>query len=304
LKRDTTSDTCIYEEKNEKAFTAKNISNYIINSNVDAIKDDDGRRYFILDLSKKRKGDHDYFNKIYSNCMNDEVGEAFFSFLHSVDLTGYHDQDFPLTKAKEDAIVKRLDSVARYIKEKYILKYKNFDTNLKDAYLEYSEFCNTNNIKESCKIEFNKRLEAYKITSYKSGNIHNKFNYTHAKLEEIAVANKWKHPTDQYDNGDQFVEENNLDSGINKDEEIRALKEEIEVLKNKLKFYYLDENIEETKEEPQIITFNLDPYTMILKDINDQQEWIKDFMKQMKPKKKINKVQLSKDIFEFDFMCD
>ena len=304
LKRDTTSDTCIYEEKNEKAFTAKNISNYIINSNVDAIKDDDGRRYFILDLSNKRKGDLDYFNKIYSNCMNDEVGEAFFSYLLSVDLTGYHDQDFPMTKAKEDAIVKRLDSVARYIKEKYILKYKNFDTNLKDAYLEYSEFCNTNNIKESCKIEFNKRLEAYKITSYKSGNIHNKFNYKHAKLEEIAVANKWKHPTDQYDNGDQFIEENNLDSGINKDEEIRALKEEIEVLKNKLKFNYLDENIEETKEEPQIITFNLDPYTMILKDINDQQEWIKDFMKQMKPKKKINKVQLSKDIFEIDFMCD
>ena len=43
---------------------------------------------------------------------------------------------------------------------------------------------------------------------------------------------------------------------------------------------------------------------MILKDINDQQEWIKDFMKQMKPKKKINKMQLSKDIFEIDFMCD
>ena len=30
LKRDTTSDTCIYEEKNEKAFTARNKSNYFI----------------------------------------------------------------------------------------------------------------------------------------------------------------------------------------------------------------------------------------------------------------------------------
>ena len=76
------------------------------------------------------------------------------------------------------------------------------------------------------------------------------------------------------------------------------------MLKNKLKFNCLDANIEETEEEPQIITFNLDPYTMILKDINDQQEWINDFMKQMKPKKKINKMQLSKDIFEIDFMCD
>ena len=54
--------------------------------------------------------------------MNDEVGEAFFSYLHTVDLTGYHDQDFPITKAKEDAIVKRLDSVARYNKRKIYIK--------------------------------------------------------------------------------------------------------------------------------------------------------------------------------------
>jgi hypothetical protein len=238
LKRDTTSDTCIYEEKNEKAFTARNISNYIINSNVDAIKDDDGRRYFILDLSNKRKGDIEYFNKIYTNCMNDEVGEAFFSFLHSVNLNGYHDQDFPATRAKEDAMVKRLDSIARYIKEKYILKYRNFDTNLKDAHIDYTSFCSLNGVKECCKIEFNKKLESYKITSYKSGNIHNKFNIKHEKLEEIAVANKWKHSTDQYDD-DVFADENPLDRGVDKDTEdkdaeIIKLREQIEILKNKL----------------------------------------------------------------------
>ena len=308
LKRDTTSDTCTYEDKFQKAFTAKNISNYIINSNVDAIKDDDGRRYFILDLSSKRKGDLNYFNKIYNECMNDQVGEAFFSYLHSVDLTGYHDQDFPITKAKEDAIVKRLDSVARYIKEKYILKYKNFDTNLKDAHIEYTEFCSLNSIKECCKIEFNKKLESYKITSYKSGNIHNKFNYKHEKLEEIAVANKWKHKTDQYDNGDKFIDDD-LDNGIvkdaeDKDAEIKKLREEIEVLKNKLKFNALDANIEEEKEPLKMIPFNVDQYESILKDINDQKEWINDYMKQTKPKKKLDKIQLTKDIFEIDLMCD
>jgi hypothetical protein len=238
--------------------------------------------------------------------MNDEVGEAFFAFLHSVDLTGYHDQDFPITKAKEDAIVKRLDSVASYIKDKYILRFKNFDTNLKDAHIEYTEYCSTNNIKASCKIEFNKRLETYKITSFKSGNFHNKFNFKHAKLEEIAVANKWKHSTDQYENGDQFTDENHLDVGIDKDAEIRELKEQIEVLKNKLKFNCLDVNVEETYEEPELKTFNLDPYTMILKDIHDQQEWLTDYMKQIKPKKKkpVNKDQIKKDIFEIDFMCN
>ena len=76
------------------------------------------------------------------------------------------------------------------------------------------------------------------------------------------------------------------------------------MLKNKLKFNCLDVNVEETYEEPKIITFNLDPYSMILKDIRDQQEWITDYMKQIKPKKKVNKKQIQRDIFEIDFMCD
>jgi hypothetical protein len=313
LKRDTTSDTCIYEEKNEKSFTAKNISNYIINSNVDAIKDDDGRRYFILDLSSKRKGDINYFNKIYNECMNDEVGEAFFSYLHTVDLTGYHDQDFPNTNAKEDAIVKRLDSVARYIKEKYILKYRNFDTNLKDAHKEYTDFCSLNNIKESCKIEFNKKLESYKITSYKSNNIPNKFNYKHEKLEEIATANKWKHKTDQYENKDEFVDDS-LDNGINKDmedkdAEIKSLREQIEILKNKLAANPLDANVEEKEEEPPKIDpvveiVDIDYFKMLMQECEDNKTWIEEFMKTIKPKKKLDKKKLNRDIFEIDFMCD
>ena len=49
----------------------------------------------------------------------------------------------------------------------------------------------------------------------------NKFNFNHSKLEEIAVPNKWKHSTDQYENGDQFIDENHLDVGIDKDAEIK-----------------------------------------------------------------------------------
>jgi len=234
LKRDTTSDTVMYEEKNQKCFTAKSISNYIINSNVDAIKDDDGRRYFILDLSNKRKGDFKFFKEIHDNCINDEVGGAFFSYLHSVDLTGYHDQDFPTTKAKEDAIVKRLDSVARYIKEKYILKNKDFDTNLKDAHVEYCSFCELDGVKDCCKIEFNKRLEALHIISFKSGNTHNKYKVKHPALMEIASKNKWMHSTDVFESLDKFDDEpSNLDKD-DKDREIAELKKQIEELKMQL----------------------------------------------------------------------
>ena len=210
----------------------------------------------------------------------------------------------------EDAIVKRLDSVASYIKDKYILKYKNFDTNLKDAHIEYSEYCSTNNIKATCKIEFNKRLEVYKITSFRSGNFHNKFNFKHAKLEEIAVANKWKHSTDQYDNGDQFVDDS-LDNGISKDldekdAEIKALREEIEILKNRLAVSPLDVDIEEQEEEP--ITPQepviIDPYKILMQELEDNKIWMEEFLRMTKPEKKINRMQIKKDIFEIDFMCN
>ena len=324
LKRDTTSDTCTYEDKFQKAFTAKNISNYIINSNCDAIKDDDGRRYFILDLSNKRKGDHAYFNNIYSKCMNDEVGEAFFSYLQTIDLTGYHDQDFPATKAKEDAIVKRLDSVAKYIKEKYILKYRDFKTNLKDAFDEFTNFCIDSGTKDCCKIEFNKRLESIKITSYKSGNIHNKFNYTHTKLIEIATFNKWMHTTDQYEDvtADPFID-SKLDTGLQKDieekdAEIKLLRQQIEKMKNKNKSD-LDNNLPVEQEEEEVIRHSVafpptrmqsiieeDPLQLFIKQLQQEKIEMDEFlMSLLKPKKKkTDKVQIKKDLFELDFMCD
>jgi hypothetical protein len=167
-----------------------------------------------------------------------------------------------------------------------------------------------NNMKASCKIEFNKRLETYKITSFKSGNYHNKFNFKHAKLEEIAVANKWKHSIDQYESGDQFVDDS-LDHGISKDleekdAEIQALREQIEILKNKLAVSPLDVDIEEKEEEPitpeqQII---IDPFKILMQELEDSKIWMEEFIKMTKPKKKINRMQIKKDIFEIDFMCN
>jgi hypothetical protein len=282
LKRDTTSDTCTYEDKFQKAFTAKNISNYIINSNVDAIKDDDGRRYFILDLSNKRKGDFAYFKTIYDNCMNDTVGEAFFAYLMTIDLTGYHDQDFPTTKAKEDAIVKRLDTVIRYLKDKYILKRKAFDTNLKDAFSEYESYCELDGSKSCCKIEFNKRLETLNIKSYKSNGIHNKFKVSTDMLEELATKNKWMHSTDVYE---EEQAPSDLDLVDPKDKQILDLKNEIEELKKQLAVNNLDVGIVDTPETIIILT----PEQCMMNELKKQQAWIADIQKELKPKKKKKK---------------
>jgi hypothetical protein len=275
------STTCTYEKKNETSFVGKNINNVIINSNVDAIKNDEGRRYFILDLSNEKKGDVKFWDKIYE-CMNDEVGEAFFSFLHTIDLTDYHDQAFPSTKAKQDAIVKRLDTVARFIKEKYILRNRDLITKLQDLYDEYKKYCIGAGIRTECKIEFNTKLSRYKLEGKKSGNDHNKFNYKLEYLKEIAHFNKWMHATDQYElTEDQFDDlDNNIeDKSDGKNEEIKFLKTQLEAMKNMIK---------ELEAPKEIVVEKVDPIQMMISELLDQQKEVNKMVAKKKaiPKKK------------------
>ena len=82
----------------------------------------------------------------------------------------------------------------------------------------------------------------------------------------------------------------------------------IEVLKNKLAANPLDANVEMKEEEPQkeviIEVVDIDPYKMLMQEYEDNKIWIEEYMKNNKPKKKINKKKLNRDIFEIDFMCD
>ena len=213
IKRDVTSTTCSYEKKNETSFVGNNINNIIINSNVDAIKNDEGRRYFILDLSNEKKGDTKYWNNVYS-CMNNEIGEAFFSYLHTIDLKNYKDQVFPPTKSKEDAIAKRLESVAKFIKDRYVLYPRDINCSLQDLHMEHGEYCLNHNLKKECKIEFNTRLSKYKLVGFKSGKDRNKFTYKKDDIKNIAMANKWLHATDEYIYDSAYTEPNPIDTGI------------------------------------------------------------------------------------------
>jgi len=79
-------------------------------------------------------------------------------------------------------------------------------------------------------------------------------------------------------------------------------------LKNRLAANPLDANVEEKEEQPQkediVENVYIDPLKLLMQEIEDDKTWIEEYMKANKPKKKINKKQLNKDIFEIDFMCD
>jgi hypothetical protein len=210
LKRSLTSNTENYERKGIDPITAKNVNNLIINSNVEAIRDSEGRRYYICDLNNEKKGNLDYFDSIYKNCMNDETGEAFYNYLlQKVSLENYKDQNFPITKSKLDAMANRLDNVQLYIKDTYVLKKKEIlQLPLSALYADYVEYCNNNvngKSKPVSKIDLNKRFNQLGFKSYKSNGL-TKFTISLDELNKIANENKWIHETDEYgfDDSDEY----------------------------------------------------------------------------------------------------
>lgn len=198
LKRMITSNVMQYQDKNQRAFSSNNINNYILCSNNDAIKDDNGRRYFIVPLSTHRVCDTIYFGNIKNKCYNDEVGHAFFSYLYEIDLNGYYSQKFPETKNKLDSYVKRIDSAYLFLKTEYIFKNIPIYIKRKDFYQEYLAYCTTEGInKKHGVIDFNNKLKEVGIKPYKSsGDI--KYKVSHNDLLDLASKNHWIHELDEY----------------------------------------------------------------------------------------------------------
>jgi hypothetical protein len=106
-----------------------------------------------------------------------------------------------------------------------------------------------------------------------------------------------------------------------KDAEIIKLREQIEMLQNQLTLTtpiidkYNDPVAElEIDLGMKLISLSdeitisplVDSYNAIMQDIKDDQEWINEYMQQMKKpkKKKVDKEKMKKDLFEIDFMCD
>lgn len=227
LKRYATSSTITLEDKNIKAYTTKNIMNIIIASNNDAVMDDDGRRYMILDISTHRQINPNCDNarnkeniKFWSDlrsCFNDDVGSVFYSYLMEVDTSKYRPQNFPITQSKLDSYAKRLDSHELFIKFNYILSKSEMKTNVGELYDEYTTYCKGNGIlKPFTKIDFHKKIKETGIETYKSGD-KLKIKVSAEELAEIAKCQNWVHTTDEYydtDSKKQKKSLSDLDAGL------------------------------------------------------------------------------------------
>lgn len=209
LKRYITSNTITIENKGVDSFDSANINNYVIISNNDAIKDDDGRRYFILDIDTTQK-ESPRWETIYNKCFNDEVGKAFFSYMIEINTENFDSQSYPITQNKLDSYAKRLDNQEQFIKDEYILKCKSLNGTLSDIYENYKIYCLEKKLSQKNKIDFNKRLLELGLESYKSKGMI-KYNISLEKLNEIAKTRHWMHEVDEYKNDVVEKESDGLD---------------------------------------------------------------------------------------------
>ena len=198
LKRMITSNNITLQNKGTKAYESNNINNYMLCSNNDAIKDDDGRRYFILDISTHKVGDRKYYDKLYNECFCKEVGEAFYHYILTIDTDKFNPQSFPITQNKKDSVSKRLDGVYKFIKEEYVLKKLDIDRSATMLYEDYKY----NNIfgkqHKVSKEDFHRKMTEAGMNRIKSGN---RFYYDvpYTTLLEIAKSKMWIHELDEFD---------------------------------------------------------------------------------------------------------
>jgi hypothetical protein len=251
LKKMATSTKMVYENKYEKPYEAKNMNNYAILSNNDAIKDDDGRRYFILDVSGHREivigsktevDNTKFWDTVYS-CFNDEVGHAFYCYLmEEIDIKGFKPQRFPMTNNKINSFAKRLESHENFIKHHYVLRKLGIKSTVQELYDEFVDFCKKEQRTPFKKIEFGSKLKELQIEYYKS-NGNNKYQVSYEFLHELATTRHWIHEIDDYCDEQPTKEEQ---GSIQDDELLRKYMQSEKEL-NELKLNYEQMRLEMEK---------------------------------------------------------
>ena len=262
LKKMATSTSMTYEDKYVKPYEARNINSYVVLSNNDAIKDDDGRRYFILDVSGHREiiigskneiENTEYWDNVYA-CFNDEVGHAFYCYLmEQIDIKGFKPQRFPMTNNKISSFAKRLESHENFIKHHYVLQKLGIKASVQELYDEYVDFCKKEQRTPFKKIEFGSKLKELGIEYYKS-NGNNKYQVSSEFLHELATTRHWIHEIDDFCEEQPSKEE----QGSTQDDELiqkyTQSEKELKLLKNENEQMKLElEALKQAKKEVRVI---------------------------------------------------
>ena len=120
LKSIITDDTIRINEKNQPRRTAENVANFIFcTNNAYPVKIEVGdRRYVVLNVNGKYKGQFDYFSALMKGCTN-EFYANLLTFFMKYDLSTFNVRDIPMTDAKQDLIEASRSPVDQFICDHY-----------------------------------------------------------------------------------------------------------------------------------------------------------------------------------------
>jgi hypothetical protein len=295
IKTMTTCDTLEFEEKNEKSFTAENISNIIIATNNEAIKETEGRRIYNADISSGRKGDDKYFNNLVDTCFNDEVGFAFYCLMKERDVSKFNPQKFPETKSRN--LIDRLHPIYKALKFYYLFPKKDIKMTVQQLYEELQLLCK----EKFTKILMCKKLDEVGI-SFKKSNGENHYKISNETLQEIATKHSWFNQFDEEDYAELIKE---TSKSVKQGKELTlqgnfcALQKAHEINeKQKKEIELLKKQLEELKEE---IPVNNEEDKMLLQKAFEENEKLKEQIKEYKkqlgieePEKKTKKEETKK----------
>ena len=215
-----TGKTLVFGKMHEKQIEAENINNYVLNSNDDAIKHSEGQTYFIANISTHQLSDHGYFGELHEECFNDEVSEAYYNYLLSIDVSNFQAQrDMPKTLNKKDMIAHNLAIEFKFIKDIYILKKTNSTCKPSELYLNFKEYCRAHYTERRIngKHKFYMKLREISLHSKKSNGFL-KYVLNYKELEELFQKQGWIHELDydkmQDDDDDKSNSLHNLDFGL------------------------------------------------------------------------------------------
>jgi hypothetical protein len=102
IKSYITDDTLLIEPKGRDAYQINNISNFLLFTNHrDAIiVEESDRRYAVFEMSTCRKGDWAYWKTLHDSCMNQDVANAFYSYL--LDFPAVQLRNIPETELRKE----------------------------------------------------------------------------------------------------------------------------------------------------------------------------------------------------------
>ena len=229
-----TEDYINYEAKNKSSFDATNVHTMFILSNNDCLEDDDGRRYFIMDIDNCKKGQKPYFEDLYKTSFNDHTGNCFYSYLQdnvAIPEDFNASDDMPNTNNKMASIAQKAEKPIVFLKTAYVLQNKSINKKIKDL---HNEYINTGEYYKMAPNTFHSHLKAVDLCNYiKNVGGYPKLKISAEELKNMYKKNNWIGELDEFESSTKYQEDEDDDNNDYIAENMR-LKEEIEQLKKEL----------------------------------------------------------------------